>query len=84
MKRSLGTLLALGFCLIAPSAAIAENADTSKTLEQLLTLLLIPILLGIVGAIACILLVIYTRHQQGIAIIAPRKRRRLAISNYLV
>jgi len=75
MKRFLATLLTLGFCLIAPSVAIAEEPDTSKTLEQLLTPLLLPILLGIAGAIACILLVIYTRHQQEIAIIAPGKRR---------
>lgn len=69
MNKFLATLLGLSFCLIAPSAAIAENADKSKTLEQLLTFLLPLILLGIVSAVACILLLIYTKHKQKMSVV---------------
>lgn len=92
MKRFLVTPLALGFCLIAPSVAIAEKADTSKTLEQLLTFPLLPMLLGIGGAIACILLAIYTKHKQKMSVvkmeITPEeklyKRERLLIGGITI
>lgn len=71
MKRFLATLLALGFYLTPPSTAIAQNTDKSKILEQLLTFPLLPMLLGIGGAIACILIAIRTRYKQEMAIIKP-------------
>ena len=64
MNKFLATLLGLGFCLIAPSAAIAENADRSKTLEQLPIFLLLLALLGIVGATICGSLAIHARYKQ--------------------
>jgi len=92
MKRFLPTLLAFGFCLIAPSVAIAENTETSKTLEQLLTLLLLPILLAIAGAIVCILLTIYTKHKQKMSVVKTEitpeeklyKRERLLIGGICI
>lgn len=87
MKKFLATLLAFGFCLIAPSVAIAQNADTSKTLEQLLPFLLLIPISGIIGATICASLAIHARYKQRMLILKtgikpeekPYKRERLLI-----